>query len=234
MRGEARKSLVNLVAVSFNGEAMSKPNPRVHSNIDFSRYVLAAAAVGTLGTARNADADFTSPYALNPPPNGSYTGASVNGTFGDWTSTLTYVPSSGSDSLVTNQPTSVTLNLTDFQFMGPTDNFDLVATAAGTGMVSFNWSLTSTGFMPLSFGYLVNGGFTPIANSTSNNSTSFSVAAGDVFGFRLIANYGSQGGVAISSFAAPVPEPSITMLVASGAIGLLAMRAVRRRSLARN
>ncbi|MEP6602764.1 MAG: hypothetical protein ABJB69_02335 [Spartobacteria bacterium] len=203
---------------------------RPQSTIDFSRYALAAAALGTVSAVKTADADFIPPYALNPPPNATYSGAAANGVFGNWTSSLTFVPSS--DSLVTNQPTSVSLNIQNFTFPATTDNFDLVTTAAGSGTVSFDWSLSGTGFGPLTFGYLVNGSFTQLGQVTStgqSSSSSFAVSAGDTFGFRLIANYGGSGGVTISNFAAPIPEPSITMLAVTGAVGLLALRAVRRR-----
>ncbi len=196
---------------------------RSQSNIDFSRYAAAAAVLGTIGAVETADADFIPPYALNPPPNGTYTGASANGVFGNWTSSLTFVPTS--DSLVTNQPTSVTLNIQNITFPIATDNFDLTAPAAGSGTVSFDWALTGS----VTFGYLVNGSFTLIATGPQSSSSSFAVAAGDVFGFRLIANYGGDGGVTISNFAAPIPEPSISMLAVTGAVGLLALRALRRR-----
>lgn len=202
------------------------------SKIDFSRYALAASALGTIGVAATAKADFTSPYALNPPPNNTFSGAMAAGTFGDWTSSLTFVPTGG-DSLTTNQPTSVGLSITATGMVPSTDNFDLVTLAAGTGNVSLDYTFSSTGFNTLTFGYLVDGMFTQLANATATSTATFSVAAGQTFGFRLVANYGSVGSVTISNFAAPVPEPSVAMLAASGAIGLLALRAARRRRAAK-
>jgi hypothetical protein len=206
------------------------------SNIDFSRYAVAAAALGGIAAVENADADFIPPYALNPPPNGPYTGTNAVGTFGNWTSTLTFT-TNASPTLTTNQPTSVALALQNFALPSTTDNFDLRATVAGTGTVSFSWSFTDSDFLPnnSSFGYTINGVFTQLAANTtqSGNATTPALSAGDIFGFRLATNYGGNSSVTITNFAAPIPEPSVTMLVASGAVGLLAMRAVRRRKLAR-
>jgi hypothetical protein len=206
------------------------------SNVNFSRYALAAAAIGSVAGAQKAGADFSGPYTLNPPANGTYTQANAAGTFGNWTSTLGLTTSPSSDAIVTNAPVSVQLQLGNSQVPFVTDNFDLTTTIQGGGTVSFNWNFVAGGGAPAGsgFGYLLNGAFTSLATGTSAASfSSVPVNAGDVFGFRLSANYNANDNVTITNFSAPVPEPSIVMLVASGAFALVALREVRRRRAAR-
>jgi hypothetical protein len=202
--------------------------------VDFSRYAFAAATVGSIAVGENAKADFLPPYALNPPANGTYTGTNAAGVFGNWTSTLTFAPNFGSDALITNQPSTVEFDINNINGSGSMDIWNLTATAAASGTVSFDWNFTRTSFQGLTFGYTINGGFSSLATSTSTGSTSFSVNTGDTFGFRMFANYQGNGSVVISNFTAPVPEPSVEALVGGGAIGLLAMRAMRRRKLGRS
>jgi hypothetical protein len=202
------------------------------SCINFSRYAVAATAV-TL--AQEAAADFSGPYTLNPPPNNTYTGAAALGTFGQWASSLTFTDPSVIDQLVTNAPTSVQLALNNVK-LTPTaiDTFDLTTTVAATGALSFDWNFQdlSNGVLStaISFGYTLNGAFVQLATTTSQTGTTVvPVTAADTFGFRLVANYGGNGTVTITNFAAAVPEPAISFLVASGAVGLLVLRATRCR-----
>lgn len=101
---------------------------------------------------------------------------------------------------------SVTQRLTDF-----------TALAAGDGLVSFSWNYV-TFDEPFfdTFGYLLDGAFTQLSNngagSPQSGSASFSVLAGQTFGFR-VDSFDDQFGRAqsiISSFEAPgaaIPEP---------------------------
>jgi hypothetical protein len=119
-------------------------------------------------------------------------------------------------------------------------DFTIAAPTAGT--VSFDWAFStddeSTGFDP--FGYLLNGAFTQLtiddSSLTQSGSASFSVLAGDVFGFRQD-SFDSLGGTAsttISNFNGPlaasgpasVPGP-LPLLGAGAAFGW--SRQLRRR-----
>lgn len=84
------------------------------------------------------------------------------------------------------------------------------ALAAAAGTVSFNWSYTTPdgpSFDP--FGYVVNGGFTVLTDPSGlrnqTGTTSFSVIAGDTFGFqsRTTDNLFGAPTTTISNFSAP-------------------------------
>ena len=121
----------------------------------------------------------------------------------------------------TGAPASISLTGGDngsFSF-GTTD---YTTTAAAAGTVTFDWNYSSNdspGFD--GFGYLLNGSFSFLANSSGQSGTStFNVLAGDSFGFRIFTsdNIVGPGIVTISNFSAPIPEPStvLSLLVLGG------------------
>jgi hypothetical protein len=205
---------------------MGKCKLHPQSNINFSRYAVAA-AIGTIAAAETADADFTSPYALTPPPNGTYSNPSNGTTFGAWTANSLSTINSTVDT--NNAPASLTLSMV--RIAGSPAYLDFSTTSFGSGLVSFDWgaNLSNNGGVFASF--VLNGTRTDLATTGGSSSGSFSIAvvAADVFGFRLGVNYQGSGAMTISNFAAPVPEPSLTILITSGAVGLLVLRATRRR-----
>ncbi|MFM9064567.1 MAG: PEP-CTERM sorting domain-containing protein [Pirellula sp.] len=152
--------------------------------------------------------------------------------------TLLSDPAGGNGSVNTSSaPASVTItgsgNGFAIGFVGNV-NTDYTVVAAGTGVVSFNWSYSSTDVANYDgFGYLRNGSFTLLANNASQGSgfTQFSVVQGDTFGFRVYStdNIFGPGVATISSFDAPVPEPTSMAIFGLGALGM-AFRAHRRRS----
>lgn len=203
-------------------------------SIDFGRYAVTAASIGIASTAT---ADFSGNYTLNPPVNANYSGANAIGTFGNWTSSLTYVPQAGtvtaSDSVTTNAPTTLALQLAVGRQADPTDTFNFFTTVQGAGSLSFNWNFTDNGVASgaIAFGYTKNGTFTQLTSGISQSgSTNISVNAGDTFGFRVVANYAGAASVTISNFSAPVPEPAVAGLILTGVVGLVALRELRRRA----
>ena len=192
---------------------------------NFSRYLLATAAVGAVGAATAARGDFSSPYELTPPTPGNYTGANVNQTFGAWTG--------ATDNLNATQPFTNTSGAPSSLSLGDTGNIGLnsetlnfTTTIQGNGSLQFDWTFTSTNFSQ--FGYTLDNVFTSLASANAGSTTIVPVTAGDVFGFRVVTTYNGTSGVSISNFTAPVPEPSAAALAATGALGLLALRALRR------
>ena len=121
-------------------------------------------------------------------------------------------------------------------------NTDFTIAAPTAGTVSFDWSFGTYDDLPADdpFGYLLNGAFTQLTINDSNlfqsGSVSFSVIAGDVFGFRQNSkdsNFDS-GSTVISKFNGPlaasgpasVPGP-LPLLGAGAAFGW--SRQLRRR-----
>jgi hypothetical protein len=111
-------------------------------------------------------------------------------------------------------PASISLSgADDNSFTDQNTDFTIAAPTAGT--VSFDWAYStdewSTDFDP--FGYLLNGAFTWLTNGNGarnqSGSASFSVLAGDVFGFRQH-SFDSAAGRAvttISNFNGPLAAP---------------------------
>jgi hypothetical protein len=106
---------------------------------------------------------------------------------------------------------------------------DYTTTAAAAGTVTFDWNYSSSDDPGWDgFGYLLNGSFSFLADSSGQNGTStFNVLAGDSFGFRIFTtdNIFGRASVTISNFSAPgpmaptpVPEPStvLSLLVLGG------------------
>jgi hypothetical protein len=134
-----------------------------------------------------------------------------------------------------NAPTSITLRGANDGGGNKSTDFTIAAPLAGT--VSFDWAYSSEEnpfWDP--FGYLLNGGFTRLTdnggNQSQSGSVSFSVLAGDVFGFRqnsLDSVFG-RASTTISNFNGPalqfVPGP-LPLLGAGAAFGW--SRQLRRR-----
>jgi len=136
----------------------------------------------------------------------------------------------------------VTGSQTGSGFPSMTD-FEIVAPSAGTVSFLFTYSSLDTMF-PLcggdlmsqcdDGGYVVNGVYTQLATDLSQVSTptmvSFSVNAGDTFGFQVDAadNTGEPGNLSITNFSAPaplsVPEPSSAGMLALAAATVFGLR----------
>lgn len=176
-----------------------------------SRYALATATIAAVAIPAAARADFSGPYA---PP---------NWTFGN---------TGGSDGNVNTAGAPASITLTGGNSGSGTSgetNFTIAAVASG--MVSFNWSYTSTDSSSYDTGnFLLNGVPTFLANNDGGSGTfSMALSAGNVFGFNVHSedNIAGAGVLTISNFVAPVPEGSTLSLFALGAVGVLIV--LRRR-----
>jgi hypothetical protein len=176
----------------------------------FLAMLVAAGLLSSAGTTQAAIVGFQGPYAP------------VN-----WTLTT----NGGSGSVNTSgAPTSITLQGSN----NGSGNFtDFTTLAVGDGLVSFSWDYTTADFAPAydPFGYLLDGTFTKLTDDSGplsqSGSASFSVLAGQTFGFRAATVDAELGpGMAtITSFEAPggsaaVPEPgtwAAAALLAGGA-----------------
>jgi len=138
-------------------------------------------------------------------------------------------------------PASISLfSADDYSATNQNTDFTIAAPLAGT--VSFDWTYSTADWTPEydPFGYLLNGGFTQLTDNdsslTQSGSVSFSVLAGDVFGFRQNSNdsYYGRASTTISNFNGPlaasgpasVPGP-LPLLGAGAAFGW--SRQLRRR-----
>ncbi len=110
-------------------------------------------------------------------------------------------------------PGSITLNGSD-DYSGY-KNVDFTIAAPASGTVSFDWSYSSFDFDGPEydpFGYLLNGSFAQLTDSAGSNdqsgTASFSVLAGDVFGFRQNSDDSQYGraSTTISNFNGPLPN----------------------------
>jgi hypothetical protein len=115
--------------------------------------------------------------------------------------------------------------------------FTIAAPAAGT--VSFDWSYVSSDADGPEFdpaGYLLNGAITQLSDNgggaTQGAQVSFTVMAGDRFGFYLQSNDNLSGSatLTISNFSAPIPEPASVAMMSLGLLGVAVAAARRRRS----
>jgi hypothetical protein len=114
-------------------------------------------------------------------------------------------------------PISITLTGSDSESYTEI-NTDFTIKALASGFVSFGWDYTSVddpGFD--SFGFLRNDTFFLITVAQGSGASSFSVEAGDIFGFRVysVDDEFGPGIVVIDNFSAPIPEPSALLLVGS-------------------
>ena len=150
----------------------------------------------------------------------------------NWTLTT----NGGDGSVVTlGAPTSITLIGSDTGSFNPIST-DFTTLAAGDGLVSFSWNYVTSdpgdGVRPGPFwdrfGYLLGGSFTQLSDNSGASSqsgiASFSVVAGQTFGFRVFSvdDFGGRAQSTISSFeVAAIPEPgtwaAAALLVAGGA-----------------
>jgi hypothetical protein len=93
--------------------------------------------------------------------------------------------------------------------------------------VSFDWAFSTDDWLPGfdPFGYLLNGAFTQLtiddSSLTQSGSVSFSVLAGDVFGFRQNSSDSIFGraSTTISNFTAPAVPGPLPLLGAGAAFG---------------
>jgi hypothetical protein len=162
-------------------------------------------------------ADFSSPYSVTPPAAGSYfVLAPTTQAFGAWTCLPT---ARGERVDTTSAPLSLVL---DTELVNRPVGGYFFARAADAGVVSFEYSISGQGVG--TFGWFNSG---PVFNYPTPNVSipdlvstptagSFSVAAGDVFGFYVSAQgdltSSAQRLATIQSFSAPVPEPSTMAL----------------------
>jgi hypothetical protein len=152
----------------------------------------------------------------------------------NWTLTT----NGGDGSVVTlGAPTSITL-IGNNNDVGA--NTDFTTLAVGDGLVSFSWNYETfdnggPGWDP--FGYLLGGVFTQLTDDsgaqTQSGTASFSVLAGQTFGFRVNSVDGTFGPAQsiISSFevgSAAVPEPGTWAAAALLAGGAAFMRRRKR------
>ena len=161
---------------------------------------LAGVALGFAANPAQALTLFTGVYA---PPN--------------WTQT---VQPNGSINAFT-APTSISLtSASDGVDLGQNKNTDFTIAAPFTGTVSFTWAYTTTDELGPEydpFGYLLNGNFTQLTSNTGadsqTGSTSFSVIAGQVFGFRQnsLDSLGDPATTTISNFNGPVASGSASV-----------------------
>lgn len=124
-------------------------------------------------------------------------------------------------------PASITLTGNDNGSGGIFTNHTI--NVGASGLVSFNWAYSTVDSFFDQFGYLLNGNFNFLSTlDGESGATSFSVVAGDVFGFSIDGNDGifGPGNATISNFSAPVPGP-LPLLGVGAAFGY--SRRLRRR-----
>jgi hypothetical protein len=117
---------------------------------------------------------------------------------------------------------------------------DFTTLAVGDGLVSFSWNYITFDEGPEfdPFGYLLDGSFTKLTDDSEGNSqsgsASFSVLAGQTFGFRVdsVDDFGGRAQSTISSFEAPgaaIPEPGSWAAAALLLAGAVLVRRRRRK-----
>ena len=197
---------------------------------------LATVALAAGGHSAMSAVSFDTPYEVNPPDNGVYTETSSGSTtFGAWTFLVSETTTISAVVDTSSTPTSLLLSLNNTSHTGPENWLAFTAVvpfSATAGLVSFdynyaeNYDITATA----NFGYTKNSSLTLITAASGSSSFSFSVDPGDTFGFVLNSSYDSLASVTITNFSAPVPEPSVLALLATGFAGIVGMRRSRRRS----
>jgi len=184
----------------------------------FFAMLVAAGLFSSVGPAQAAIVGFQGPYA---PANWTL---STNGGDGS-------VNTSGA-------PASVTLFGSD-NGSGQQIFTDFTTLAVGDGLVSFSWDYSTFDVAVWDpFGYLLDGDFTQLTaddgQQSQSGSASFSVLAGQTFGFRVDSrdNFGGRAQSTISSFEAPgaaIPEPGSWAAAALLLAGAVLVRRRRRK-----
>ena len=118
-------------------------------------------------------------------------------------------------------PTSISLtSASDGVDLGQNKNTDFTIAAPFSGTVSFTWAYTTgeeSGAEYDPFGYLLNGSFTQLTSNTGadsqTGSASFSVIAGQIFGFRQnsLDSFFDPATTTISNFNGPVASGSASV-----------------------
>lgn len=115
---------------------------------------------------------------------------------------------------------------------GTTGTTNFLVSAAGTGLVTFNFSYSSLdAVLAEVVGYMIGSSFTLLADRDGSfGPVSFAVTSGQTFGFRITTedNQGEPGILTVSDFSAPlgsaVPEPASWLSAAAGLAATLAWR----------
>jgi hypothetical protein len=206
-----------------------------HRKPTFAAYAIASAAASVVAT-QQAAANFSDDYAVTPPAPGVYLNSAALGAFGAWTGSFTGDLSQATFGLDTaSAPTSVSFAVTTPDIGG--FSYSFLTTAASSGTVSFSYDATY--IEPLfasAFAEYFDGSsyfFIP----AGTGMFSFSITAGQTFGFVTSASYLGESSLTIFGFSAPgasVPEGgSALALLALGFAGLLARREWTARAQAR-
>ena len=131
-------------------------------------------------------------------------------------------------------PASIILSGSNNGFVANTDYTMLID---GDGDVMFDYEYSSVDSPGLdSFGYLLNGSFTQLADSNAISAMMVSVANGDTFGFRITTFDATQGPgvVMISNFSAPMAseEAPAALPLLGTAVAFRFSRQLRKRLVA--
>jgi hypothetical protein len=211
-----------------------KTAPRnLHRKPTFAAYAIASAAA-SVATVHQTEASFMGDYAVTPPSPGTYMDASAIGSFGTWTGSDVGDLSSASVTLdTTAAPNAVSFAATTADI--GLFSYYFTTTAAASGTVSFDYSATydtsSLGSDAFAEYY---DGTTYFLIPEGTGTISFSIMAGQTFGFTTDASYLGMASLTISDFSAPagtVPEGGSSLaLLALGFAGLLARRELAART----
>ncbi len=214
---------------------MKNARPNSHRKPTFAAYAIASAAASVI-TAQQAAANFSGDYTVTPPTGSAYANSGALGAFGNWTGSYTGDLSQATLGLDTaSAPTSVSFSVTTPDPNG--FSYSFLTTAAGSGTVSFSYDATYLEPLFASAYAEYYDGSSYFYIPAGTGMFSFSVTAGQTFGFVTSASYFGESSLMISDFSAPsapVPEGgSALALLALGFAGLLARREFAARAKAR-